>query len=223
MTITVLLADDQPLIREGLRTILDAQPDIEVVGEAGDGSEAIEQARALRPDVVLMDIEMPGTDGVAATRRLLADGPAAPRVVILTTFDRDDYVAAALRAGATGFLLKTIPPADLAAAVRSAVSADALLAPEVTRRLIESSLAKPVPEASERLADLTEREREVLVEMAAGHSNGEIAGRLFLSEATVKTHVNRLFSKLGVRDRAQAVIAAYESGLVVPGAGESSR
>jgi DNA-binding NarL/FixJ family response regulator len=215
--IRVLIADDQPLIREGLRTILEAQPDIEVVGEAGDGSDAIEQARGLRPDLVLMDVEMPGTDGIEATRRLLGDGVRAPRVVVLTTFDREDYIAAALRAGATGFLLKTLAPAELVAAVRGAVSGDALLAPEVTRRLIESYLAKPEPGGSERLRELTEREREVLAAMAGGLSNTEIAARLFLGEATVKTHVNRLFAKLGVRDRAQAVIAAYETGLVAPG------
>jgi DNA-binding NarL/FixJ family response regulator len=220
--IRVLLADDQPLIREGLRTILDAQPDLEVVGEAGDGSEAIEQARALKPDLVLMDVEMPGTDGIEATRRLLANGPESPRVVVLTTFDREDYIAAALRAGATGFLLKTAAPAELASAVRTAMESDALLAPEVTRRLIERYLARPDPAGAQRLGDLTDREREVLREIASGLSNGEIAARLFLSEATVKTHVNRLFAKLGARDRAQAVIAAYETGLVSPGRGELS-
>ena len=221
--IRVLLADDQALMREGLRTILDAQPDIEVVGEARDGSEAIEQGRALQPDLVLMDVEMPGTSGIEATRRLLADGPSAPRVVVLTTFDREDYIAAALRAGASGFLLKTASPAELAAAVRNAIDSDALLAPEVTRRLIESYLSRPDPAAANRLSELTEREREVLVAIATGLSNSEIAEQLFLSQATVKTHVNRLFSKLGVRDRAQAVITAYESGLVHPGEDGGSR
>lgn len=215
--IRVLLADDQALMREGLRTILDAQPDIEVVGEAADGREAIEGARALRPDLILMDVEMPGVDGITATERLLTD-PSAPRVVILTTFDREDYIVRALRAGACGFLLKTASPAELAAAVRTAVEADALLAPEVTRRLIESYIARPTPGGSDDVAHLTAREREVLVEIARGYSNSEIAERLFLGQATVKTHVNRLFSKLGVRDRAQAVIAAYEAGLVTPGA-----
>lgn len=217
VTVRVLLADDQPLMRQGLRAMLDAQPEIEVVGEAGDGSEAIEQARALGPDLVLMDIEMPGTNGIEATRRLVADGPRAPRVVVLTTFDREDYIVEALRAGAAGFLLKTAEPSELAAAVRAAMSSDSLLAPEVTRRLIESYLARPSPGDSRRLAGLTPRERDVLVAMASGLSNAEIAASLFLSEATVKTHVNRLFSKLGVRDRAQAVIAAYETGLVTPG------
>lgn len=217
MTVRVLLADDQPLMRQGLRAMLDAQPGIEVVGEAGDGGEAIEQARALDPDLVLMDIEMPGTNGIEATRRLVADGPRAPRVVVLTTFDREDYIVEALRAGATGFLLKTAEPSELAAAVRAAMSSDSLLAPEVTRRLIESYLARPSPADSGRLAELTPRERDVLVAMASGLSNVEIATSLFLSEATVKTHVNRLFAKLGVRDRAQAVITAYETGLVAPG------
>lgn len=220
--IRVLLADDQALIREGLRTILDAEPDIEVIGEAQDGGRAIEQARALRPDLVLMDVEMPGLDGITATERLLADA-APPRVVILTTFDREDYIVRALRAGATGFLLKTAAPRELAAAVRSAIDADALLAPEVTRRLIESYLGRTDPATAGVLDDLTDREREVLVEIASGCSNSEIAERLFLSKATIKTHVNRLFAKLGVRDRAQAVIAAYEAGLVAPGADRSSR
>jgi DNA-binding NarL/FixJ family response regulator len=219
--IRILLVDDQPLIREGLRTILDAQPDLEVVGEAADGTEAIEQSRRLRPDLVLMDVEMPGTDGITATERIVAGG--GPRVVILTTFDREDYIVRALRAGASGFLLKTAAPTELAAAVRSAVDSDALLAPEVTRRLIEAYLARPDPAGAARLADLSEREREVLVEIARGLSNAEIADKLFLSPATVKTHVNRVFGKTGVRDRAQAVIAAYEAGLVTPGADGRSR
>ena len=221
--IRILLADDQALMREGLRTILDAQEGIEVVGEAADGSEAIERARALRPDLVLMDVEMPGTDGVEATRRLLADGPSAPRVVVLTTFDREDYIVQSLRAGASGFLLKTASPAELTEAVRRAMDSEALLAPEVTRRLIESYVSRPDPSAAPWAGELTEREREVLVAIATGLSNQEIAERLFLSQATVKTHVNRLFSKLGVRDRAQAVIAAYEGGLVTPGADRPSR
>ena len=221
--IRVLLADDQALMREGLRTILDAHDEIEVVGEASDGSEAINQARRLEPDLVLMDVEMPGTDGITATRRLLADGPSAPRVVVLTTFDREDYIAEALRAGASGFLLKTASPSELADAVRNAMTSEALFAPEVTRRLIETYLTRPNPASSATLAELTDREREVLVAIASGLSNSQIADSLFLSQATVKTHVNRLFSKLGVRDRAQAVIAAYEAGLVTPGADGGSR
>jgi DNA-binding NarL/FixJ family response regulator len=219
--IRVLLVDDQPLIREGLRTILDAQDQIEVVGEAGDGDEALEQSRRLSPDLVLMDVEMPGTDGIEATRRIVAAGRA--RVVILTTFDREDYIAQTLRAGASGFLLKTASPAELAAAVRSAMESDALLAPEVTRRLIESYLTRPDPARAPWVAELTEREREVLVSIATGLSNAQIAEKLFLSPATVKTHVNRVFAKTGVRDRAQAVIAAYEAGLVAPGADGPSR
>jgi DNA-binding NarL/FixJ family response regulator len=168
-----------------------------------------------------MDVEMPGMDGIAATERIVAaDGP---RVVILTTFDREDYIVGALRAGAAGFLLKTASPVELATAVRAAVEADALLAPEVTRRLIESYLARPDPASAPWLSELTEREREVLVLIATGLSNDEIAQKLFLSAATVKTHVNRVFAKTGVRDRAQAVVAAYESGLVAPGADRSSR
>jgi DNA-binding NarL/FixJ family response regulator len=219
--IRVLLVDDQPLIREGLRTILDAQEGIEVAGEAGDGAEALDQSRRLAPDLVLMDVEMPGADGIEATRKIVAGG--GPRVVILTTFDREDYIAQALRAGASGFLLKTAAPAELATAVRSAMDSDALLAPEVTRRLIETYLARPDPAAAPWAAELTDREREVLVLIATGLSNDQIAERLFLSPATVKTHVNRVFAKTGVRDRAQAVVAAYESGLVTPGADRSSR
>jgi DNA-binding NarL/FixJ family response regulator len=219
--IRVLLVDDQPLIREGLRTILDAQEGIEVAGEAADGAEALDQSRRLAPDLVLMDVEMPGADGIEATRKIVAGG--GPRVVILTTFDREDYIAQALRAGASGFLLKTAAPAELATAVRSAMDSDALLAPEVTRRLIETYLARPDPAAAPWAAELTDREREVLVLIATGLSNDQIAERLFLSPATVKTHVNRVFAKTGVRDRAQAVVAAYESGLVTPGADRSSR
>jgi DNA-binding NarL/FixJ family response regulator len=220
--IRILLVDDQPLIREGLRTILDAQEDIEVVGEAGDGDEALAVAHRVKPDLVLMDIEMPGTDGIQATERILA-GPAPPRVVILTTFDREDYIVRALRAGATGFLLKTASPSELVAAVANAIDSDALLAPEVTRRLVEAYVAQPDPAGAGWVADLTQREREVLVEIASGLSNDEIAQKLFLSPATVKTHVNRLFAKTGVRDRAQAVIAAYEAGVVRPGGDGPSR
>ena len=220
--IRVLLVDDQPLIREGLRTILSAQDGIEVAGEAGDGAEALVQTRRLQPDLVLMDVEMPGVDGLEATRRLLA-AVDPPRVVILTTFDREDYIVEALRAGATGFLLKTASPPELTGAVRHAMESDALLAPEVTRRLIDSYLSRPDPAKAGWLAELTDREREVLVAIASGLSNAEIAERLFLSPATVKTHVNRVFAKTGVRDRAQAVIAAYEAGLVTPGADGPSR
>lgn len=219
--IRILLVDDQALIREGLRTILDAEPEIEVIGEAADGREALEQSRRLTPDLVLMDVEMPGMDGIAATERIVAAG--GPRVVILTTFDREDYIVGALRAGAAGFLLKTASPSELSEAVRNAFSADALLAPEVTRRLIESYLARPDAAAASWVGELTEREREVLVLIATGLSNDQIAEQLFLSAATVKTHVNRVFAKTGVRDRAQAVIAAYEAGLVTPGADRRSR
>ena len=214
--IRVLIADDQALMRTGFRMILDAQNDIEVVGEAIDGADAIRRFEALSPDVVVMDVRMPTMDGIEATRRLSAlERPA--RVLILTTFDLDDYVYEALRAGASGFLLKDRPPEELVAAVRVIAAGEALLAPSVTRRLIEE-FARRAPMASRsELDELTEREREVLVLMARGLSNAEIARTLFVAETTVKTHVGRVLHKLGLRDRAQAVVLAYESGLVQPG------
>jgi DNA-binding NarL/FixJ family response regulator len=217
--IRVLLADDQALVRGGFHSILEGQDDMDVVGEAADGDEAVEQALALRPDVVLMDIRMPRLDGIEATRRLLAQRPEGTRVLILTTFDHDEYVYEALRAGASGFLLKSAPPRELAAAVRTVAGGQALLAPEITRRMIEEYIRRPAPGAGPpaALAELTPRELEVLQLIAEGLSNAEIAGRLFLSEPTVKSHVGRIFAKLDLRDRAQAVILAYESGLVSPG------
>jgi DNA-binding NarL/FixJ family response regulator len=214
--IRVLIADDQALMRTGFRMILDAQDDIEVVGEAIDGADAIRQFQQLSPDVVVMDVRMPAIDGIEATRRLSAIGRPA-RVLILTTFDLDEYVYEALRAGASGFLLKDRPPEELVAAVRVVASGEALLAPSVTRRLIEEFARRaPVVKPTE-LDELTEREREVLVLMAKGLSNAEIARALFVAETTVKTHVGRVLHKLGLRDRAQAVVLAYESGLVHPG------
>jgi DNA-binding NarL/FixJ family response regulator len=215
----VVIADDQALVRGGFRMILEAQPDIEVVGEASDGYEAVDQARRLQPDVVLMDIRMPGLDGIEATRRLLRDASASLRVLMLTTFDLDEYVYQAMRAGASGFLLKSVDPPELAHAVRVVAAGDALLAPTITRRLLERFLRLPPPGSAppEGLGDLTARELEVLTLMARGLSNTEMATALFLSETTVKTHVAHLFQKLGLRDRVQAVIIAYESGLVRPG------
>jgi DNA-binding NarL/FixJ family response regulator len=217
VTIRVLIADDQALMRGGFRLILDAQDDLEVVGEAIDGRDAVEQYRRLRPNVVVMDVRMPAMDGIEATRRLTADDPPA-RVLILTTFDLDEYVFDALRAGASGFLLKDRPPEELVAAVRVVASGEALLAPSITRRLIEEFARRPDSgPPPPQLDDLTDREREVLVLMAHGLSNTEIAGRLFVAETTVKTHVGRVLQKLSLRDRAQAVVLAYESGLVQPG------
>ncbi len=216
--IRVLVVDDQELVRSGFCVILDTAEGITVVGEAANGEAALFAADAQHPDVVLMDIRMPGMDGLEATR-LLTRGPAAPKVVMLTTFDLDEYVYEALRAGASGFLLKDSPRADLIAAVRAAAAGNALLAPSVTRRLIEAFARRP-PEtmpSPARLASLTAREREVLVHLARGGSNTEIAAALFVSEATVKTHVGNLLAKLGLRDRVQAVILAYETGIVVPG------
>jgi DNA-binding NarL/FixJ family response regulator len=217
MTIRVVIADDQALIRSGLSTVLDVQPDIEVVGEAANGSEAVASARRLRPDVVLMDIRMPHVDGLQATRRIV-DHPDAPRVLILTTFDADEYVYEAMTGGASGFLLKDVRPEQLAHAIRVVAGGDQLLAPTVTRRLIESFVQRrPGPLGiPPRLAQLTERELEVLRLIAHGRSNAEIASTLIIGEATVKTHVNRLFSKLQLRDRVQAVVLAYETGLVAP-------
>jgi DNA-binding NarL/FixJ family response regulator len=214
--IRVLLADDQALVRGGLRMILDAQPDIDVVGEAADGREALRLARALRPDVVLMDVRMPVMDGLEATRRLLADPPGPVRVVVLTTYDLDRYVYDALRAGASGFLLKTAPPRQLPAAIRDVVAGDTMLAPAVTQRLIARFLGEPpVPDGvPEPLRRLTDRERDVLLLLARGWSNGEIAAELVLGEATVKTHVVRILAKLGLRDRTQAAVLAHELGFV---------
>jgi len=217
-SIRVLVADDQELVRAGFCVILGASDGIDVVGEAADGEAAVTLAASLAPDVVLMDIRMPRMDGLAATR-LITAGQPAPKVVMLTTFDLDDYVYEALRAGASGFLLKDSPRGDLVAAVRAAAAGDALLAPSVTRRLIEAFARRP-PEATpspSQLASVTARERDVLLLLARGRSNAEIARALFVSEATVKTHVASLLAKLGLRDRVQAVILAYETGLVVPG------
>ena len=218
MTIRDLIADDQPLVRDGFGMILDAQEDIEVVGEAEDGGRAVDLARELRPDVVLMDIRMPGVDGIEATRRLVAGGDA-PRVLMLPTFDGDEYVYEAMKAGASGFLLKDVRRDELVGAVRVVAAGDAMLAPALTRRLIEDFVRRPRPGAAPGgpIADLTEREREVLRLMARGLSNAEIAAELVVSEATVKTHVARILAKLGLRDRIQAVVLAYESGFVQPG------
>jgi DNA-binding NarL/FixJ family response regulator len=216
--IRVVVADDQALVRGGFRLILEAQPDIEVVGEAVDGVEALERTRALHPDVVLMDIRMPTMDGLEATRRLLADLDP-PRVLILTTFDLDEYVYDALRAGASGFLLKDVRPEQLADAVRVVAAGDTLLAPAITRRLVEQYLRRPRPGAQTPagLDSLTDRELDVLRLVARGRSNQQIADTLFLGESTVKTHLTHLFAKLDLRDRAQAVVLAYETGLIQPG------
>ena len=214
--IRILLADDQTLVRAGFRSILDGEDGIEVIGEAADGAEAVRLARQLRPDVVLMDIRMPGLDGLAATREIAAATDV--RVIILTTFDLDDYVYGALRAGASGFLVKDTEPAELIHGVRVVARGDALIAPSITRRLIAEFTARAAhPDPGPRLRALTEREREVMTLVAAGLSNDEIAARLVLSPATAKTHVSRIMTKTGVRDRAQLVILAYESGLTVPG------
>lgn len=215
--ITVLLVDDQPLVRAGIATILGAQEDLRVVGEAADGAEAVEAARTLRPDVVCMDVQMPDMDGIEATRRIVADPTVPSRVLVLTTFQREDYVVAALRAGASGFLLKNARPTQLADAVRAVAAGDALLAPELTRAMIARAVsaapppAPPHPEAAEHL---TEREHEVLRLVARGLSNDEIAAELFLGRATVKTHVSNILMKLALRDRVQAVVFAHENGLV---------
>jgi DNA-binding NarL/FixJ family response regulator len=216
--IRVLIADDQALVRGGFRMILEAQKDMEVVGEAGDGREAVAQARELRPDVVLMDIRMPELDGLEATRRLMSDGDGI-RVLILTTFDLDEYVYEAMKTGASGFLLKDVPPERLADAVRVVAAGDALLAPAITRRLIEGFVRRPAPgtRAPAALDALTERELEVLKLVARGLANGEIASSLSVSEATVKTHLTHILGKLRLRDRVQAVVLAYECGLVQAG------
>jgi DNA-binding NarL/FixJ family response regulator len=216
-----MIADDQALVRAGFRMILEAETDLEVVGEAADGREAEAEARRLKPDVVLMDVRMPELDGIEATRRLLEGDGSATKVVMLTTFDMDEYVYDALRAGASGFLLKDVPPEQLVAGIRAVASGDALLAPSVTRRVIEEFVRRPpdsVRAPSPKLAELTPRELEVLKLIARGLSNAEIAAALFVSETTVKTHVAHVLMKLDLRDRVQAVVLAYESGLVQPGA-----
>jgi DNA-binding NarL/FixJ family response regulator len=219
VTIRVLIADDQAMVRAGFAALLNAQEDIEVVGDAEDGVAAVTETSRLRPDVVLMDVRMPNMDGLEAAKRILSTPEERrPRVLMLTTFDLDDYVYEALRMGASGFLLKDAPPGDLIAAVRIVAAGDALLAPSVTRRLIEQSFkARPALTRSKKLDTLTPREEEVLRLIARGLSNPEIAAALFVSEQTVKTHVGKVFSKLGLRDRAQAVICAYETGLVNAG------
>jgi DNA-binding NarL/FixJ family response regulator len=213
--IRVLLADDQHLIRGGLRAIIDAEPDLCVVGEAGDGAAAAREAVASRADVVLMDVQMPGTDGIEGVRLVIGARPEA-RVLMLTMFDLDEYVLGALRAGASGFLLKTTPPADLTAAIRASRSGGMLFAPSVTRRLVESYVKQPlaVDGVPEQLACLTSRELEVFQAIARGLSNAEIGGHLYMGEATVKTHVTRILAKLGLRDRVQAVVLAYDCGWV---------
>ncbi|NYI03978.1 response regulator [Allostreptomyces psammosilenae] len=222
MTIRVLLVDDQPLLRTGFRMILESEPDLAVVGEAGDGKQALELVRSLAPDVVLMDIRMPRMDGVEATRRLTAETPPSPaRVLVLTTFDLDEYVVEAIRAGAAGFMLKDAPAEELVQAIRVVADGDAMLAPSVTRRLLDK-FAGHLPSGAEEtppaeLSSLTERELEVLKLVAKGLSNAEIARELFVSETTVKTHVGHVLTKLGLRDRVQAAVFAYESGLVRPG------
>jgi DNA-binding NarL/FixJ family response regulator len=212
----VLVVDDQALVRGGFTMILEAEPDLAVVGEAADGVEALRLVAERTPDVVLMDIRMPRMDGIEATRRITA--AARARVLVLTTFDLDEYVYDAVRAGASGFLLKDVPPRDLAHAVRTVAAGNSLVAPSVTRRLLEEFVRRPPPgRRPERLDALTEREMEVLGLLARGWSNAELAGHLVLSETTVKTHVTRILTKLGLRDRVQAVVLAYEAGLVLPG------
>jgi DNA-binding NarL/FixJ family response regulator len=223
MSISILLADDQELMRMGFRMVLDSQPDLEVIGEASNGNEAIEATRRLAPDVVLMDVRMPECDGVQATQTIVASG-AASRIIILTTFDLDEYVYAGLRAGASGFLLKDAQPAELLAAIRAVACGDAVVSPRVTRRLLSQhahrlpSAGTPEPRESAAVSQLTGREHEVLLEIAQGLSNAEIADKLVLSEATVKTHVGRILSKLELRDRVQIVVFAYETALIKPAA-----
>ena len=222
MSISILLADDQPMLRLGFRLVLDAQDDMQVVGEASDGAAALRLVQATHPDVVLMDVRMPGMDGIEATRRIAATA-STTRVLILTTFDLDEYAYAGLRAGASGFLLKDVPPNDLLSAIRAVASGDAVVAPAVTRRLLDAFLPHlpdpgrgPEPALPPEVKELTAREREILTEVAAGLSNAEIAERLCLAEATVKTHVGRMLNKLDLRDRVQAVVYAYEHGLTRP-------
>ena len=219
MSLGVLIADDQALVRAGFRMILESETDLEVVGEAADGREAVEEATRLKPDVVLMDVRMPELDGIEAARQLLASDGFA-KVVMLTTFDLDEYVYEALRAGASGFLLKDVPPEQLVAGIRSVASGDALLAPSITRRVIEAFVQTPPPAAREqhsKLEELTTRELDVLKLLARGLSNAEIAAELVVSDTTVKTHVAHILMKLDQRDRVQAVVFAYETGLVQPG------
>ncbi len=218
MSIRVLLADDQAMVRAGFRMILESEPDIVVVGESDNGEQAVAATRRLLPDVVLMDIQMPVQDGLEATRRIIATCEVPSRVVILTTFERDDYVFDALRSGASGFLLKNAPPEELVHAVRVVAAGDALRAPSVTRRIREPFAQRPVrPELDARVQSLTQREREVLVLLARGNSNAELAAKLVVTEGTIKTHVSSVLAKLGLRDRVQAVVLAYESALVTPG------
>ncbi|KAA0021318.1 response regulator [Antrihabitans cavernicola] len=218
MPITVLLVDDQELMRMGLTMVLGAHDDIEVIGEAGNGADAVTKARNLQPDVVLMDVRMPVVDGVQATKEI-CESPSASKVLVMTTFDLDEHALGALRAGASGFLLKDTPPEDLVSAIRSVAAGDAVVSPKVTRRLLARFIADHPSESVDPvvLDVLTSREREVLEQLATGRSNAEIAGELFLSEATVKTHVGRVLTKLGLRDRVQAVVFAYEAGIVKPG------
>ncbi|HET9077230.1 MAG TPA: response regulator transcription factor [Acidimicrobiales bacterium] len=219
----VLLVDDQELIRSGLRMVLEEQPDLAVVGEAADGEQAVRAVGEVDPHVVVMDVRMPGMDGVEATRVIAAAAPSV-RVLVLTTFDLDEYAFTALRFGASGFLLKDVPPSQLAAAIVAIADGDAVVAPSVTRRLLDAYADRLPdlrggggPDPDHPLSTLTDREREILIEVAAGRSNSEIAGRLFLAEATVKTHLGRILNKLGLRDRVQAVVFAYQTGLVAPG------
>ena len=227
MSISVLLADDQPLLRRGFRMILEAEGDLIVAAEAADGEEAVDLARRHAPDVVLMDIRMPGVDGIEATQRIAA-ADTHVRVLVLTTFDLDEYAFGAVRAGASGFLLKDVRPAELVAAIRTVAAGDAVISPRVTRRLLEEYTrvlplsASQMQERYPQLSALTEREREVLIAVARGLSNAEIAASLFVSEATVKSHVGRILAKLALRDRVQVVVLAYEAGLIQPGA-ESAR
>ncbi|MBY8874738.1 response regulator transcription factor [Micromonospora sp. PLK6-60] len=220
MTVRIVIVDDQALVRAGFRMVLDSQPDLAVVGEAIDGADALRVIARTRPDVVVMDVRMPTMDGVEATRRICADRPAGPpRVLVLTTFDTEADAFAALRAGASGFLLKSVPPEEMLAAIRVVAAGDSVVAPAITRRLLDRFAGQlgPGPAEDPRLALLTEREREVLLLVARGLSNAEIAARAHVAEATVKTHVGRILAKLQLRDRVQAVVLAYESGLIVPG------
>jgi DNA-binding NarL/FixJ family response regulator len=217
--VRVILVDDQELLRRGLRMVLEEQPDLDIVGEAADGEQAIRQVAELDPDVVVMDVRMPHLDGVEATRQITA--AYRSKILILTTFDLDEYAFTALRYGASGFLLKDVPPTQLASAIRNIAAGDAVVAPSVTRRLLDAYAARlpdlrPRPDAKDPLDTLTEREKEVLVEVAAGLSNSEIAAKLYLAEPTIKTHLGRVLTKLGLRDRVQAVVYAYQTGLVKP-------